>query len=238
MGPPTALMAGAGLAPVAWLLSQQWASPLTAALSPVSSAAGRGQLPGGPAQPELRPVMEQRLAQLFMMSQQQGRRFKRATTLGSYTVQVGAAKPPESIRKVWKRASWAGSRLCCVPRCVHTTSCWGRLIYTTLTCGVGGQVIIDIVEGGQSQLSRLAWLQGEASLMRCLIIILSGTPLHTRSEADPSFQASQHHGCDQQKHPSAFQKWGSVGLGVSVSTNRAPPFIRDTWPRWDLGNML
>lgn len=33
-------------------------------------------------------VMEQRLAQLFMMSQQQGRRFKRATTLGSYTVQV------------------------------------------------------------------------------------------------------------------------------------------------------
>lgn len=34
-------------------------------------------------------VMEQRLAQLFMMSQQQGRRFKRATTLGSYTVQVG-----------------------------------------------------------------------------------------------------------------------------------------------------
>ncbi|ELK24221.1 hypothetical protein MDA_GLEAN10017766 [Myotis davidii] len=32
-------------------------------------------------------VMEQRLAQLFMMSQQQGRRFKRATTLGSYTVQ-------------------------------------------------------------------------------------------------------------------------------------------------------
>ena len=37
-------------------------------------------------------VMEQRLAQLFMMSQQQGRRFKRATTLGSYTVQVGACK--------------------------------------------------------------------------------------------------------------------------------------------------
>lgn len=34
-------------------------------------------------------VMEQRLAQLFMMSQQQGQRFKRATTLGSYTVQVG-----------------------------------------------------------------------------------------------------------------------------------------------------
>jgi hypothetical protein len=33
-------------------------------------------------------VMEQRLAQLFMMSQQQSRRFKRATTLGSYTVQV------------------------------------------------------------------------------------------------------------------------------------------------------
>ncbi|KAF6103903.1 KIAA1549 like [Phyllostomus discolor] len=33
-------------------------------------------------------VMEQRLAQLFMMSQQQGRRFKRATTLGSYTVQM------------------------------------------------------------------------------------------------------------------------------------------------------
>uniref|UniRef100_A0A8C2MEG9 RIKEN cDNA D430041D05 gene n=1 Tax=Cricetulus griseus TaxID=10029 RepID=A0A8C2MEG9_CRIGR len=33
-------------------------------------------------------VMEQRLAQLFMMSQQQIRRFKRATTLGSYTVQM------------------------------------------------------------------------------------------------------------------------------------------------------
>nr|XP_035118215.1 UPF0606 protein KIAA1549L homolog isoform X3 [Callithrix jacchus] len=33
-------------------------------------------------------LMEQRLAQLFMMSQQQGRRFKRATTLGSYTVQM------------------------------------------------------------------------------------------------------------------------------------------------------
>ncbi|XP_035963139.2 UPF0606 protein KIAA1549L homolog isoform X5 [Halichoerus grypus] len=33
-------------------------------------------------------VMEQRLAQLFMMSQQQGRRLKRATTLGSYTVQM------------------------------------------------------------------------------------------------------------------------------------------------------
>ncbi|XP_049636032.1 UPF0606 protein KIAA1549L homolog isoform X2 [Suncus etruscus] len=33
-------------------------------------------------------IMEQRLAQLFMMSQQQGRRFKRATTLGSYTVQM------------------------------------------------------------------------------------------------------------------------------------------------------
>uniref|UniRef100_G3TQE7 KIAA1549 like n=1 Tax=Loxodonta africana TaxID=9785 RepID=G3TQE7_LOXAF len=33
-------------------------------------------------------VMEQRLAQLFMMSQQQGQRFKRATTLGSYTVQM------------------------------------------------------------------------------------------------------------------------------------------------------
>ncbi|XP_052581797.1 UPF0606 protein KIAA1549L homolog isoform X7 [Peromyscus californicus insignis] len=33
-------------------------------------------------------VMEQRLAQLFMMSQQQSRRFKRATTLGSYTVQM------------------------------------------------------------------------------------------------------------------------------------------------------
>ncbi|XP_072475307.1 UPF0606 protein KIAA1549L homolog isoform X2 [Notamacropus eugenii] len=33
-------------------------------------------------------VMEQRLAQLFMMSQQQGRRVKRATTLGSYTVQM------------------------------------------------------------------------------------------------------------------------------------------------------
>lgn len=33
-------------------------------------------------------LMEQRLAPLFMMSHQQGRRFKRATTVGSYTVQV------------------------------------------------------------------------------------------------------------------------------------------------------
>ncbi|XP_021572526.1 UPF0606 protein KIAA1549L homolog [Carlito syrichta] len=33
-------------------------------------------------------VMEQRLARLFVMSQQQGRRFRRATTLGSYTVQM------------------------------------------------------------------------------------------------------------------------------------------------------
>uniref|UniRef100_A0ACB8G368 Uncharacterized protein n=1 Tax=Sphaerodactylus townsendi TaxID=933632 RepID=A0ACB8G368_9SAUR len=32
--------------------------------------------------------MEQRLAPLFMMSHQQGRRFKRATTVGSYTVQM------------------------------------------------------------------------------------------------------------------------------------------------------
>ncbi|XP_030878259.1 UPF0606 protein KIAA1549L-like, partial [Leptonychotes weddellii] len=40
-------------------------------------------------------VMEQRLAQLFMMSQQQGRRFKRATTLGSYTVQVVPASDEE-----------------------------------------------------------------------------------------------------------------------------------------------
>ena len=40
-------------------------------------------------------VMEQRLAQLFMMSQQQGRRFKRATTLGSYTVQVGMCEAIE-----------------------------------------------------------------------------------------------------------------------------------------------
>uniref|UniRef100_A0A8D0BAH9 KIAA1549 like n=1 Tax=Salvator merianae TaxID=96440 RepID=A0A8D0BAH9_SALMN len=33
-------------------------------------------------------LMEQRLAPLFMMSHQQGRRFKRATTIGSYTVQM------------------------------------------------------------------------------------------------------------------------------------------------------
>ncbi|XP_064513311.1 UPF0606 protein KIAA1549L homolog [Pseudopipra pipra] len=33
-------------------------------------------------------LMEQRLAPLFMMSHQQGRRFKRATTVGSYTVQM------------------------------------------------------------------------------------------------------------------------------------------------------
>lgn len=33
-------------------------------------------------------LMEQRLAPLFMMSHQQGRRFRRATTVGSYTVQV------------------------------------------------------------------------------------------------------------------------------------------------------
>ncbi|XP_075783934.1 UPF0606 protein KIAA1549L homolog isoform X2 [Pelodiscus sinensis] len=33
-------------------------------------------------------LMEQRLAPLFMMSYQQGRRFKRATTVGSYTVQM------------------------------------------------------------------------------------------------------------------------------------------------------
>ncbi|XP_072841915.2 UPF0606 protein KIAA1549L homolog isoform X1 [Pogona vitticeps] len=33
-------------------------------------------------------LMEQRLAPLFLMSQQQGRRFKRATTVGSYTVQM------------------------------------------------------------------------------------------------------------------------------------------------------
>ncbi|KAM6458942.1 UPF0606 protein KIAA1549L homolog isoform 1-T1 [Liasis olivaceus] len=33
-------------------------------------------------------LMEQRLASLFMMSHQQGRRFKRATTVGSYTVQM------------------------------------------------------------------------------------------------------------------------------------------------------
>ncbi|KAJ7344503.1 hypothetical protein JRQ81_000453 [Phrynocephalus forsythii] len=33
-------------------------------------------------------LMEQRLAPLFLMSHQQGRRFKRATTVGSYTVQI------------------------------------------------------------------------------------------------------------------------------------------------------
>lgn len=33
-------------------------------------------------------LMEQRLAPLFMMSHQQERRFKRATTIGSFTVQV------------------------------------------------------------------------------------------------------------------------------------------------------
>lgn len=46
-------------------------------------------------------VMEQRLAQLFMMSQQQGRRFKRATTLGSYTVQVGVREAPGASSFPW-----------------------------------------------------------------------------------------------------------------------------------------
>lgn len=34
-------------------------------------------------------LMEQRLAQLFVIAQQQGARFRRATTVGGYTVQVG-----------------------------------------------------------------------------------------------------------------------------------------------------
>lgn len=33
-------------------------------------------------------LMEQRLAELFVLAHQQGARFKRATTVGSYTVQV------------------------------------------------------------------------------------------------------------------------------------------------------
>lgn len=33
-------------------------------------------------------MMEERLAELFMVAHQQGIRFKRATTVGSYTVQV------------------------------------------------------------------------------------------------------------------------------------------------------
>ncbi len=33
-------------------------------------------------------LMEERLAELFMVAHQQGVRFKRATTVGSYTVQV------------------------------------------------------------------------------------------------------------------------------------------------------
>lgn len=33
-------------------------------------------------------LMEERLAELFMVAHQQGIRFKRATTVGSYTVQV------------------------------------------------------------------------------------------------------------------------------------------------------
>ena len=33
-------------------------------------------------------LMEQRLAELFMVAHQEGRRFKRAATVGSYTVQV------------------------------------------------------------------------------------------------------------------------------------------------------
>lgn len=33
-------------------------------------------------------LMEQRLAELFILASQQGTRFKRATTVGSYTVQV------------------------------------------------------------------------------------------------------------------------------------------------------
>lgn len=34
-------------------------------------------------------LMEQRLAEVFVIARQQGRRFRRATTVGSYTVQVG-----------------------------------------------------------------------------------------------------------------------------------------------------
>ena len=46
-------------------------------------------------------LMEQRLAPLFMMSHQQGRRFKRATTVGSYTVQVvnAASVAPRCVLK-------------------------------------------------------------------------------------------------------------------------------------------
>lgn len=95
-------------------------------------------------------VMEQRLAQLFMMSQQQGRRFKRATTLGSYTVQVGACKAARVYKKGMETCFLSWSRLCCVPRCVHTTSWWGRLIHTALTFVGFVVIIIDIVKEGES----------------------------------------------------------------------------------------
>uniref|UniRef100_A0A8D0L744 KIAA1549 like n=1 Tax=Sphenodon punctatus TaxID=8508 RepID=A0A8D0L744_SPHPU len=56
----------------------------------------------GPNNQSFARQMEQRLAPLFMMSHQQGRRFKRATTVGSYTVQMvkmqripGPKKPAE-----------------------------------------------------------------------------------------------------------------------------------------------
>lgn len=83
-----------------WFLSQQGASPLTAALSSVSAVLqGVDNSLVGLHNQSFARVMEQRLAQLFMMSQQQGRRFKRATTLGSYTVQVGACKAARVCKK-------------------------------------------------------------------------------------------------------------------------------------------
>lgn len=82
-------MAGAGVAGVV-VLSQQGACPLSSPLpsAPTVLQGVDNSLVGLHNQSFAR-VMEQRLAQLFMLSQQQGRRFKRATTLGSYTVQVG-----------------------------------------------------------------------------------------------------------------------------------------------------
>ena len=82
-----------GPAVAAVVPSQQAASPLTAPLCRVSTVLqGVDSSLVGLHNQSFARVMEQRLAQLFMMSQQQGRRFKRATTLGSYTVQVGVRK--------------------------------------------------------------------------------------------------------------------------------------------------
>lgn len=74
-------------------LSQQGVCPLSSPLPSASTVLqGVDNSLVGLHNQSFARVMEQRLAQLFMMSQQQGRRFKRATTLGSYTVQVGVCQ--------------------------------------------------------------------------------------------------------------------------------------------------